>query len=55
MTTIAWVLYYKRANKKRALYFAEQGVSEEERRHRAQVNGELDMTDRENKEFVYET
>lgn len=53
--TGVWWLHYKRENRRRAEYFAAEGISDEERRHRAQVNGELDMTDRENLEFVYAT
>lgn len=53
--TAGWWWYYVRANKKRAQYFAAHGVTEEERRYRAQVNGELDLTDLENREFEYVT
>lgn len=53
--TAGWWWYYSWENKRRAKHLAAQGVSEEERKHRAQVNGELDLTDLENKEFVYVT
>ncbi|KAL7935687.1 major facilitator superfamily domain-containing protein [Trichoderma chlorosporum] len=50
---IAWRLYYVAENKRRAKKIAEMGMTPEQSARQGKINGESDMTDRQNLHFKY--
>ncbi|EHK16514.1 uncharacterized protein TRIVIDRAFT_195440 [Trichoderma virens Gv29-8] len=50
---IAWRLYYMAENKRRAKKIAEMRMTPEQSAHQGTINGEADMTDRQNIHFKY--
>ncbi|KAL6834448.1 major facilitator superfamily domain-containing protein [Trichoderma camerunense] len=50
---IAWRFYYIMENKRRAKVIKEMGMAPEQSAHQGKINGESDMTDRQNIHFIY--
>ncbi|KAJ4864448.1 major facilitator superfamily domain-containing protein [Trichoderma breve] len=50
---IAWRFYYIMENKRRAKTIKEMGMTPEQSAHQGKINGESDMTDRQNIHFKY--
>ncbi|KAF3077069.1 hypothetical protein CFAM422_000866 [Trichoderma lentiforme] len=50
---IAWRFYYIMENKRRAKIIKEMGMTPEQSAHQGKINGESDMTDRQNIHFIY--
>ncbi|KAL6806182.1 major facilitator superfamily domain-containing protein [Trichoderma sp. SZMC 28012] len=50
---IAWRFYYIMENKRRAKIIEEMGMTPEQSAHQGKINGESDMTDRQNIHFKY--